>query len=225
MVADLASRPVPTMSDGLHARIAVAPKPDCPLRRVGEAFAVTRLVPARGGAPPQVLVRADDASELAAASAVEPVVETGRRVVCRLVDLDDCGDGRCLARGFGFLPVGPYAVRWAYGRLRLHVAVADREETRETVATLRAAGFDAELAGIAAGDAADPATLVVLDLSTLTERQREVAQVAVDRGYFDPDGADAAVVADELGISKATLSDHLRSVRAEIGEQAFPPRT
>lgn len=212
------------MSEGVHARVAVEPNDGCPLECVGDEHAVTRLVPARGDdATPQVMVRAD-ADDLADVASVEPVVETERRVVCRLTGDHDCGD-RCLARGFEFLPVQPYAVRWGDDRLRLQIAAADRDEVRDTVTAFHDAGFAAELVSAATADASDPATLAVLDLTVLTERQREAARVAVEHRYFDADGADADEVAAELGISKATLSDHLRAVRAELGEQAFPPRT
>jgi len=179
------------MSEGVHARVTVEPNSGCPLYRVGDEHAVTRLVPARGDdARPQVLVRGD-ADDLADVASVEPVVQ-------------------------------PYAVRWEGDRICMHVAAADRDEVRDVLAVLDDAGFDADLVGVADDSTCDPATLVVVDLSVLTARQREVARVAVERGYFDSDGVDADVLASDLGISKGTLSDHLREVRAELGEQLFP---
>ncbi len=61
----------------------------------------------------------------------------------------------------------------------------------------------------------------VYDLDQLTERQREVAARAVERGYFDPDGPAAETVADELGVSKSTLSEHLRAVQRNLARQVF----
>ena len=55
----------------------------------------------------------------------------------------------------------------------------------------------------------------------LTERQREVATVATEMGYFERDGASAAEVADALGISKSTLSTHLRAVTASAFRELF----
>lgn len=68
-------------------------------------------------------------------------------------------------------------------------------------------------------DIAASAPVVALD--GLTPRQREVAAVAVDHGYFDPEGATAADVASELSISKSTLSEHLRIVQRELVRQSF----
>lgn len=51
-------------------------------------------------------------------------------------------------------------------------------------------------------------------LETLTPRQREVLEVAFDRGYYDvPRRASAAEIAAELGLDDSTVSEHLQ--RAE----------
>jgi predicted DNA binding protein len=55
----------------------------------------------------------------------------------------------------------------------------------------------------------------------LTDRQREVATVATEMGYFEPDGASAGEVADALDISKSTLSTHLRNVTAKVFRSLF----
>jgi len=61
----------------------------------------------------------------------------------------------------------------------------------------------------------------VLDLDELTERQRELARAAAERDYFEPGGPTAETVAAELGITKSTLSEHLRTVQRELFDQLF----
>ena len=56
---------------------------------------------------------------------------------------------------------------------------------------------------------------------SLTDRQREVARTAARMGYYEPDGAGAEAVADELGITSSTLSTHLRRILAEVFRQLF----
>ena len=56
---------------------------------------------------------------------------------------------------------------------------------------------------------------------SLTERQREVARTAARMGYYEPEGASAAEVADELDISTSTLSTHLRRIIAKVFRQLF----
>ena len=59
-----------------------------------------------------------------------------------------------------------------------------------------------------------------LDLQ-LTDRQREVAQMATEMGYFEPDGASASEVAAQLDITPSTLSTHLRTITAKVFQQLF----
>lgn len=67
-------------------------------------------------------------------------------------------------------------------------------------------------AGSAYGDSLEAA---------LTERQREVARTAARMRYYEPEGASAEEVADELDISPSTLSTHLRRVMAKVLRQLF----
>lgn len=55
----------------------------------------------------------------------------------------------------------------------------------------------------------------------LTDRQREVARTAARMGYYDPDGASAEEVADELDISTSTLSTHLRRIMEKVFRRLF----
>lgn len=58
-------------------------------------------------------------------------------------------------------------------------------------------------------------TQAVID--ALTDRQREVFLMAYMNGYYDwPRKYEAAELADELGISPATFSQHLRTVEGKI---------
>lgn len=55
----------------------------------------------------------------------------------------------------------------------------------------------------------------------LTDRQREVAQVATEMGYFDQDGATAEEVAAHLDITRSTLSTHLRQITSKLFHHYF----
>lgn len=59
--------------------------------------------------------------------------------------------------------------------------------------------------------------LVYIDSGLFTERQREVLEAAHDMGYFDyPKGANAGAVAAELGITTATLVEHLSAAQSKL---------
>ncbi|GAD51326.1 hypothetical protein MBEHAL_0086 [Halarchaeum acidiphilum MH1-52-1] len=53
--------------------------------------------------------------------------------------------------------------------------------------------------------------------AALTDRQREVLDAAVAAGYYeDPRGVTVADVADALGVSVSTASEHLRKIEARV---------
>ncbi|QLG28671.1 helix-turn-helix domain-containing protein [Halorarum halophilum] len=52
---------------------------------------------------------------------------------------------------------------------------------------------------------------------SLSDRQREVFEVARERGYYErPRGVSAADLAAELGVSKATVLEHLRKAESKL---------
>ncbi|MFB6153410.1 MAG: helix-turn-helix domain-containing protein [Halodesulfurarchaeum sp.] len=59
--------------------------------------------------------------------------------------------------------------------------------------------------------------LVLVDRGDLTRRQREVLETAHRLGYFDhPKGANAGEVADELGITTSTFTEHLAAAQSKL---------
>lgn len=211
---------------GLTARLAVEPTGECPFWNVAADLDVLSTTPAPVAAPPQVVL-GESRETVAARPELRPVVATEETVVCELPAL--AGDGaacdhdRCLARGVDWLPVAPFERHYDGGRVVVEVATAEESLVRATMGELEAVGFDVTVERITAAGEADGARLVVVDRGVLTARQREVASLAVERGYFDPDGTAAGDLADELGVSKATVSEHLRAVQRKIGKQVFRP--
>jgi len=209
---------------GVHAEIAVSPADACPLGSLADEFDLRQFVPGRPTGPAQVVVAADgDADPVADAgdvAGVEPVLAVDSGAVCRFHP-EACSHDPCVGAGLGFLPVDPFRSRFRDGELSCHLATTDDAEVRECVAALHEAGFETRLRQLQAASMPGEGTVAVVDLDDLTERQREVAAHAVDCGYFAPDGPTAAAIADDLGISKSTLSAHLTAVRRKVGKQLF----
>jgi predicted DNA binding protein len=91
---------------------------------------------------------------------------------------------------------------------------------QEVISTLRDrfSGIDVRRLLRTEHDASED-SLVFLDRSRLTERQREVLETAHSMGYFDyPKGANAGDVADELGITSSTFSEHLAAAQSKLLE-------
>lgn len=220
--------PPPEGGSGVYAELAV--RPDCPVAAVASEVPVREFVPATGGGPPRlVLERPADVPEGSDSpddpaedeDRLRPVARTDESVVCRVAGDVECGHDRCPACAPGGLPLDPLEVDWEDDELRLRVAAEDGDRVRRCVDAIDDE-FEVTPVRLSTGGAAgESQRRVVLDLDHLTERQRELARAAAERGYFDPDGATAEAVAEELDITKSTLSEHLRAVQRELFDQLF----
>ncbi len=103
---------------------------------------------------------------------------------------------------------------------RFRIEAPDRERLGEFWDYCREEGIQFELEKIYS-TRTQPADTQVTFKSGLTERQREVARVATDMGYYEADGASSEEVAAELGISPSTLSTHLRRINAQLYNDIF----
>ena len=102
------------------------------MTRLAGEFGIRELVtPGEPDRAPQVVVESVPEARLVSLGA-HPIVRAGDGTVCRLpslartdADATACGHGRCLAHGFGFLPLDPYHMRWEGGGLRCSFAALD----------------------------------------------------------------------------------------------------
>ncbi|KAB1193373.1 hypothetical protein GJR96_07915 [Haloferax sp. MBLA0076] len=113
----------------------------------------------------------------------------------------------------GFIPDEP--VRMQGGRERWTVIVHETRQTvherLEEVRDEMDADVDVEL--ITAPDSGSG----IFRMDTLSDRQREVYELARRRDYYTwPREVSAAELADELDISKATLLEHLRKAESKL---------
>lgn len=61
-----------------------------------------------------------------------------------------------------------------------------------------------------------------VDLSMLTQRQKKVMETAYNMGYFKyPKESNGTEVAEELGISRSTFSEHISAAQMKVGSQVF----
>ncbi|WP_281193790.1 helix-turn-helix domain-containing protein [Halorubrum sp. F4] len=140
------------------------------------------------------------------------------------------GDGTCagcscggLTAAFADFPVSPRETRMADGDLLVSFVLSGHEELESVVDGFENAGLDVELRRLLVDRRPDEerCDVVPVDLTGVTDRQAEVAALAAERGYFEPDGSSAADLADELDIAKSTVSEHLRLVTASLFSQLF----
>ncbi len=146
-----------------------------------------------------------DGESIAPGSATRGVVVT--------YDLNHSINDALVSRGF--LPDEPVRM---YGGREYWVVVVhkDRETVQASLDEIRA-GMGAEIRVEHIASIEDRVGSGVFRTSTLSERQREVFELARRRGYYTwPREVSASDLADELGISKATLLEHLRKAEAKL---------
>ncbi|WP_227353504.1 helix-turn-helix domain-containing protein [Haladaptatus salinisoli] len=114
----------------------------------------------------------------------------------------------------GLIPDAP--VRISGGRERWAVLTDDRRDTiRDRLDEVRSEA-DAEI-DIVCITTPDATMTSLFPEDSLSERQREVFEYARERDYYErPRGISAADLAAELGISKATVLEHLRKAESKL---------
>jgi hypothetical protein len=203
---------------GVYAELAV--RPDCPVATVARELPLREFVPATGSGPPRFIVeRSTDTPT--DREALRSVAWTDETVVCRVTDGAGCGHEHCPICNPGGLPLDPLSVRWQEGELHLHVAARERAGVQRCIDAVSDVSEVRPVRLSPAGATSDAHRRAVLHLDELTDRQWELARAAADRGYFDPDGPSAETVAEEFGITKSTLSEHLRAVQRKLFDQLF----
>jgi hypothetical protein len=109
------------------------------------------------------------------------------------------------------------------GALHLSVYVEDMAELRDVVIGVRSSFPDVHIVRIVRAAEAGADDLVMVDRGELTDRQREVLETAHRLGYFDhPKGANAGEVADELGITTSTFTEHLAAAQSKLLNSILP---
>ena len=119
----------------------------------------------------------------------------------------------------GFLPIGPTTLQ--DGRECFDLLLSDREELSQAVQLLKEFGpvsiervsreFSRQVIPSAAGWQEV--------LSSFSPRQRQVLNTAYERGYYEiPRETTLEEIADEIGITKTTASNHLRKAERRTVE-------
>lgn len=122
---------------------------------------------------------------------------------------------------FSSLPVSPREMQIDDGELISTFVLTGYDELQAVIDALSAAEIRRILVDRDADDGDGQSDVVPIDLSDVTERQAAVAAVAVEKGYFDPDGPTADEIAADLDLAKSTVSEHLRLVTATVLSQLF----
>ena len=132
----------------------------------------------------------------------------------RYVQSDIKSDCFCLV--FHEVDCVPSIERVQGNRIVVSVLLPDRETLREIVQRLRDGGSNVDVYGITQSNGENSES-AVMDLTDITDKQREALTVAVEEGYYEtPREADLEVLADRLDISKSAVSQRLKSIESKL---------
>ena len=126
------------------------------------------------------------------------------------------GDCPCVCLGDHGIPIHRFFADG--GDLELVFHASDYDALQAVVGDLREGFPDVDIQRLvrAPTDGA-PRDTVFVDRGKLTDRQLEVLETAYDMGYFERSrGANATEVADELGVSPSTVSEHLLAAQSKV---------
>lgn len=103
------------------------------------------------------------------------------------------------------------------GTLYLMFHAPDRDALREVLGTIRNHHPNVEMRRLVQSGSQNEGDLVFFDRNEFTDRQQEVLETAHRLGYFEhPKGSNAGEVAEELGITTATFTEHLSAAQRKL---------
>lgn len=207
------------MNSGIRAEIRIESPGDCPIAEISattgaETHSISRsAVTGTGGRTTEEFLL--DHSGALDEDRFERVFSYGSRDVyrfdreegvgcaCECVEQFDCPVADVSTRN-GSL----HLVFHAPGMDPLKDAISALREQYDGVTVLRLLRSSAET---------DEHELVLIDRGELTGRQLECLRTAHDMGYFaHPKGANAGEVAEELGITTSTFTEHLAAAQSKL---------
>jgi len=125
-------------------------------------------------------------------------------------------ESECFCLVFHEVDCVPSIERVQGNRIVVSVLLPDRETLREIVRRLRDSGSSVDVYGITQSNG-ESSESAVMDLTDITDKQREALTVAVEEGYYEtPREADLEVLADRLDISKSAVSQRLKSIESKL---------
>lgn len=224
------------MANTIHAQVAVPSCERCPVATLsaettlkevrvdpidGRIEFVTDEIPADPPTELELIEFAGEAHGRYDLSGVDPEIDVAASVSTENTYRPCACNG--LPSAFADSPVLPRETRIDDGELLISFVLTGYDELEAIVNAFDAAELRSEVRRLLVDQdtTEDDPDVIPIDLADVTERQAEVATLAVKKGYFDPDGPTAEAIADDLGLAKSTVSEHLRLVTSTVFSQLF----
>ena len=141
-----------------------------------------------------------------------------------LIHMENTPDGSCPCPVFAAHGAVPNLERVSEERFLVECYLPDRRTLEPLVEELQSAVEHVRLHRLQELDhtGTGSSELATIDLSVLTEKQREAVVLAVSAGYYEtPRKASLGELADEFDVSKSALSQRLSGVESKLAIAAF----
>ncbi|MES3517551.1 MAG: helix-turn-helix domain-containing protein [Natronomonas sp.] len=205
-----ASGELKTVADHLEAVLSIAPSADhgCAVLDTGKSGAVTSR---------DTLCHGGDCTDGCTCKSKVTMDETDRSVLIE----GSVTDG-CVCPVFREYDCVASLESFENRRLVVSLSVPDRDELSAIVAALRGRDAAVQLLRITRPNTEADRRLLRLDPDSITRKQREAVQTAIETGYYaSPREASLTDLADELGISPSAASQRLTSVESTLIRELF----
>lgn len=190
----------------LQLVIEIFPLDRCPMKQLSEDALIADIRPERIGQDCHCEFVVEYPSE----------AEGGRRVAHSELEHDDCPC--CLFCDFGCIPK---VIEIREKSLLIETYVEDRDQAFELMKGLDSVPAGAELVRITRDhEGGFTEQLSHVDLSTMTRKQRQALDAAIERGYFEsPRRVTLQDLAEEFDISKQAYAQRLATAERKVMQQ------
>ncbi|MFD1514184.1 helix-turn-helix domain-containing protein [Halomarina rubra] len=207
------------MTAGVHVEVVVDGVETCPVSAIStecEVESIHTTPRAVGGGVVGELTVEDGPSGELEDHGTDVVFADGEREIHRFVTEEaDCPCGHIPDHG---CPVR--TVSADDGSLCLSFVAPSVQTVRDVVADLESCTGTVRLRRLTRSSADGTDELLFIERDAFTDRQYEALATAHEMGYFDtPRRVDSTDVADQLGISGATFSEHLAVAQRKLFDQ------
>ncbi|MFB6070546.1 MAG: helix-turn-helix domain-containing protein [Halanaeroarchaeum sp.] len=206
------------MGAGIRAELSLDAQSTCPVARIAadadsDTESVTKSHSPETGTVTEEFVL-DGTADVSDQEA-EEVFSYGSKRVYRF---DRSSDRACPCESVEAFGSPVLDVSSSSGRLDVAFHADDMDHLQTVVGELRDDYDDVHVDRLVRSrENGQSADLVLVDRSELTARQTEVLETAHEMGYFDhPKGANAGEVADALGITTSTFTEHLAAAQSKL---------
>jgi predicted DNA binding protein len=202
-----------TKGQVLRAQLAIEPHPESSCALVGTGEDTTEILHHLKG---DTTSRVDsDSDNDATGCECHTEVTYGEKGDEQHAYLKSAVQTKCICPTFDEHDCIPQMKAVRSGSIIVVLTVPKRETLQAIISDLRTVGASVSVEWLVTDD--DPDTTTEIDVSTITDKQQEAMELAMELGYYEtPRTASLSDIADELGVSESAASQRLNAAETKL---------